>query len=169
MDVDNQTSPFLIRTHQPGDLGCIVHRHGALYSEEYNYAPHFEALVARIAADFIDNLDETRERCWIAERHGTFLGCVMLVKDTNQLDTAKLRVLLVEPAARGLGVGRTLVQTCVTFAKEAGYRRLVLWTQSDLVGARKLYKNAGFAMVQEEGHPCFSKGAVGESWELSLQ
>jgi GNAT superfamily N-acetyltransferase len=167
--VHGPDTPFSVRTHRPGDLGYIVHRHGALYSKEYNYAPAFEALVARIAADFIDNFDAAKERCWIAERDGTFLGCVMLVQDPSQTNTAKLRILLVEPTARGLGVGRSLVRHCVEFAKQAGYRRIVLWTQSDLLAARKLYTAEGFVMVRKDSHiASFTSGANSEHWELDL-
>lgn len=170
MAANSQEPSFSIRTHRPGDLGYIVSRHGALYSQEYNYAPQFEALVARVAADFIDNFDSKRERCWIAEKNGAFLGSVVVAKDPARSDTAKLRLLLVEPEARGLGLGKTLVRMCVAFAAKAGYRRMWLWTQSDLLAARKLYKTEGFQRVCEEASsvPLFTPGARSENWELEL-
>lgn len=172
MSADRTEPAFTIRAHRPGDLGYIVSRHGALYSQEYNYAPQFEAMVARIAADFIENFDSKRERCWIAEKDEMFLGCVMVARDSTRSDTAKLRVLLVEPAARGLGLGKTLVRMCIAFAEDAGYRRLVLWTQSHLLAARDLYKAEGFRQVeQEDGEiqvPPFTTGAISENWELEL-
>jgi DNA-binding MarR family transcriptional regulator/N-acetylglutamate synthase-like GNAT family acetyltransferase len=159
-------APYLLRTHQPGDMGWVVHRHGAIYAREWGYNAEFEALVARICADFLDHFDPSGERCWIAERHGAIVGSVFVVRKSKTV--AKLRLLLVEPAARGLGIGRRLVDECVRFARDAGYRTLTLWTQSDLDAARSLYKQAGFRRVHKEAHHSFGKDLVAETWELTL-
>jgi DNA-binding MarR family transcriptional regulator/N-acetylglutamate synthase-like GNAT family acetyltransferase len=159
--------PYLLRPHQPGDIGWVIHRHGALYAQEYGYDESFEALVAEIAARFVQRFDPARERCWIAERDGEIVGSVFLVRKTKTV--AKLRLLLVEPHARGLGIGRRLIDECVRFARRAGYRKLTLWTQSDLDAARHLYTQAGFRRVHEERHESFGKHLVAETWELPLQ
>ena len=161
--------PFVLRTHRPGDIGWIIHRHGALYYEEYGWDERFEALVANIGADFINNYDPESERCWIAEKDGKFLGCIMLVKDrSSKGDAAKLRLLLVEPSARGLGVGRSLVRQCTEFARQVGYTRIVLWTNSVLTSARRLYAAEGYQHIQSEEHESFGFKLVGESWQLKL-
>jgi N-acetylglutamate synthase-like GNAT family acetyltransferase len=144
----------------------VIHCHGALYAQEYGYDERFEALVAQIAAQFVQRFDAKRESCWIAERDGTIVGSVFLVSKSRT--TAKLRLLLVEPQARGLGIGRRLVDECVRFARRAGYRKLALWTQSDLYAARHLYAQAGFRRVSEEPHESFGKKLVAETWELTL-
>jgi len=158
--------PVVLRLPQPGDLGWVVHRHGALYAQEYGYDERFEALVAQIAAEFVQNFDRKRERCWIAEKDGEIVGSVMLVKKSPTV--AKLRLLLVEPSARGLGLGRRLISECVNFARQAGYKKITLWTQSELHAARHLYKQAGFRLVETRKHRDFGNMSVAEIWDLSL-
>lgn len=160
--------PYILRPHRPGDMGWVVQRHGALYAQEYGWDERFEALVAHITADFIDNFDPQRERCWIADCQGESLGCVFLIKDEKHQDTARLRLLLVEPSARGLGLGRTLVQQCSSFARQAGYRRITLWTNSVLDAARHIYQNEGYRLIGEDPHHSFGKALVGQNWELDL-
>lgn len=160
--------PYLLRTHQPGDMGWVVYRHGVLYSQEYHYDERFEALVAEIVADFIDNFDPKRERCWIAERDGERLGSVFVVRKSATI--AKLRLLLVEPSARGLGIGKRLVQECVRFARQVGYKKMILWTQSELKAARGIYEKAGFKLFKQQSHESWSrKDLVSEVWELKLK
>jgi DNA-binding MarR family transcriptional regulator/GNAT superfamily N-acetyltransferase len=159
--------PYLLRPHQPGDMGWVVHRHGVLYSQEYGYDERFEALVAEIVAEFIQHFDHRRERCWIAEREGEVVGSVFLVKKSKAV--SKLRLLLVEPSARGLGIGRRLVSECVRFARQVGYRKMMLWTQSELGAARHLYKLAGFHLIRKEAHQSWGRDdLVSETWELKL-
>lgn len=158
--------PYLLRPHQPGDMGWIVHRQGLLYAQEYGYDEQFEALSAKIVAKFIQHLNPKRERCWIAEKDGEVVGSVFLVAQTKAL--SKLRLLYVEPSARGLGIGSRLVAECLRFARQAGYKKMVLWTQSDLDAARHIYKKAGFRVVGKKRHHSFSKDLIAETWELSL-
>jgi GNAT superfamily N-acetyltransferase len=158
--------PFALRPPRPGDFGWVVSRHGALYAAEYGFDMRFEGLVAEVVATFVKNLDAERERCWIAEKDGAPVGSVFLVRDGEA--QAKLRLLLVEPAARGLGVGHRLVNECIDFARAAGYRTLTLWTQSILVAARRIYAQSGFRLVRSAPHKGFGYPLVGEDWELTL-
>ena len=157
---------YLLRPHQSGDIGWVVHRQGVLYAQEYGYDEQFEALAAEIVAKFIQDYDAKRERCWIAEKDGEVVGSVFLTAKSRT--TAKLRLLYVEPAARGLGIGSRLVSECVRFARQARYKKMVLWTQSELDAARHIYKQAGFRAVEKKRHHSFSKNLVAETWELSL-
>jgi len=159
-------APYVLRPHQPGDMGWVVHRHGAMYAQEWGYNEEFEALVARIVADFLDNFDPKRERCWMAEKDGAIVGSVFVVSKSKTV--AKLRLLAVEPSARGLGIGRRLVDECVRFARGAGYRTLTLWTHSQLAAARRLYQDAGFTRTHHERHHSFGKDLVDEIWDLRL-
>jgi DNA-binding MarR family transcriptional regulator/GNAT superfamily N-acetyltransferase len=153
-----------LRRHRPGDMGWVVHRHGALYAKEYGYSDKFEALVARIVADFIDHLDPARERCWIAERDGQIVGSVFLVRKTDSV--AKLRMLYLEPSARGLGLGRRLVDECIAFARKAGYEKITLWTQNSLQAARHIYQATGFVLKGSKRHSDFGPREMAETWEL---
>ena len=155
-----------LRGLRPGDLGWIAQRHGEIYAREYGWASSFEAFVARIAADYLDKHQPGRENAWIAEVHGQRAGCVLCVRADD--DTAQLRVLLVEAWARGHGLGARLVDECVRFARDSGYRKLVLWTNDILVAARRIYLAAGFELVREESHHSFGKDLVGQYWELRL-
>ena len=157
---------YAIRTHQPGDLGWIVRMHGALYASEYGYDSRFEAVVARIAADFLDRFDATGERCWIAEIDGENVGSVCLVRKSATV--AKLRLLIVDPRARGLGIGRRLVDECIRFARQAGYRKITLWTHGHLAAARAIYQSCGFQCVQRTRSKTFGKRLVDETWELRV-
>jgi DNA-binding MarR family transcriptional regulator/GNAT superfamily N-acetyltransferase len=162
----NGIPKIALRSHRPGDMGWVVERHGALYWQEYGWDESFEALVAGIVAKFIGHLDRKRERCWIAEVEGQRVGCVFCVKKSKTV--AKLRLLLVEPQARGLGIGARLVDECISFARAAGYRKLTLWTNDVLVAARRIYESAGFVLVESERHRSFGKALVGQNWTLRL-
>ena len=165
LEKKNETKVTL-RGHRPGDMGWVIGAHGRLYAQEFGWDERFEALVAEIAASFIKDFDQRRERCWIAEIGGQPVGCVFLVKQSKTV--AKLRLLIVEPKARGMGLGRRLVQECITEARRKGYRKLVLWTQSNLAAARAIYRKTGFQKVKEQKHAEFGIKLTGEYWELAL-
>ncbi len=158
--------PFYLRHHEAGDMGWVIHQHGLLYSQEYRWDESFEALVAQICADFINNYDPQKERCWIAEMQGERVGSIFCVKASEEV--AKLRLLLVVPKARGLGLGTRLVKECIRFAKRAGYQKLTLWTNDVLVEARKIYEKHGFKLVDEAHHHSFGHDLVGQNWDLIL-
>jgi DNA-binding MarR family transcriptional regulator/GNAT superfamily N-acetyltransferase len=162
----SERAAFLLRSHRVGDIGWVISRQGVAYAEEYGWDIGYEALVAEICAQFIRNYDAAREHCWIAEVDGEPVGSIFLVKATDEI--AKLRLLQVEKKARGLGVGRALVEQCIQGARERGYSRMTLWTQSILVAARGIYKTAGFKLVKEEKHHSFGADLVGETWEMDL-
>jgi GNAT superfamily N-acetyltransferase len=158
--------PAILRGPRPGDLGWVVQSHGSLYAREYGFDSSFEGLVADIAAKFLAAFDASRERCWIADIDGVQVGSVFLVRHTD--DVAKLRLLLVDPAGRGQGLGRRLVGECIAFARQCGYRKITLWTQSILLAARKIYQDAGFELVASEPHRSFGQSLIGETWEREL-
>jgi DNA-binding MarR family transcriptional regulator/GNAT superfamily N-acetyltransferase len=155
-----------LRDPRPGDMGWVVQSHGSLYASEYGFDSSFEGLVAEIAAKFLASFDASRERCWIADIDGVQVGSVFLVRHTD--DVAKLRLLLVDPAGRGQGLGQRLVAESIAFARQCGYRKITLWTQSILVAARKIYQDAGFVLVATEPHRSFGQSLIGETWERKL-
>src|SRR5215207_157199 len=165
-DISTTPRPAVLREPRPGDMGWVVLSHGALYAREYGFDSSFEGLVAEIAAKFLASFDASRERCWIADIEGTQVGSIFLVRRSD--DVAKLRLLLVDPAGRGQGLGHRLVAECISFASACGYRRVTLWTQSILVAARKIYQDAGFKLVATEPHRSFGQSLIGETWELEL-
>ncbi len=155
--------PAILRDPRPGDMGWVVQSHGSLYAREYGFDSSFESLVAEIVAKFLASFDASRERCWIAELDGAQVGSVFLVRHSD--DVAKLRLLLVDPAGRGQGLGQRLVAECMSFARQCGYRKITLWTQSILVAARRIYQDAGFVLVGSEPHRSFGQSLIGETWE----
>jgi DNA-binding MarR family transcriptional regulator/GNAT superfamily N-acetyltransferase len=160
--------PYILRPHQPGDMGWVVHRHGVLYNQEYGWDERFEALVAKVVARFIQSYDARRERCWIAEKDGENVGSVFLVRHPDRPGVARLRLLLVEPKARGLGIGGRLVRECTRFACQCGYRTITLWTNSVLDSARRIYEGEGYRLVREESHHSYGADLVGQDWELDI-
>jgi GNAT superfamily N-acetyltransferase len=162
----HQRAPFLLRSHRVGDMGWVTSRQGIAYAEEYGWDVSYEALVAEICAQFIRAYDPSREYCWIAEVEGQAVGSVFLVRASDKV--AKLRLLMVEKKARGLGVGRALVEQCIRGAREKGYAKMTLWTQSCLLAARGIYQQSGFRKVAEEKHRSFGVDLVGETWEMEL-
>lgn len=167
-------APYLLRPPRPGDLGWVISRHGAIYAHEYQWDITFEGLVAQIVGHYVEHFDARREACWIAERNAQNVGCVFLVQarddktDKPERGVAQLRLLIVEPGARGLGIGARLVSECERFARDAGYKRIKLWTQSTLTAARAIYAQAGYQLVSSEPHRSFGADLVGEMWELAL-
>jgi DNA-binding MarR family transcriptional regulator/N-acetylglutamate synthase-like GNAT family acetyltransferase len=158
--------PYILRTHQPGDMGWVIARHGVLYAREHGWDDTFEALVAEICAEFLKKFDPKKERCWIAEQDGENVGCIFLVKKTATV--AKLRLLIVEPTARGSGIGRRLVSECVRHARQVGFKKMTLWTQSHLHPARRLYEEAGFRLTKSWAVNSWGKDMVSETWDLDL-
>lgn len=167
LEPSDAAAPITFRPHRTGDLGWIAHRQGLLYAQEFGWDETYEALAAKILADFVLKFDATRERCWVAEQDRAILGGVFLVKEDDR--TARLRLLYVEPEARGTGLGRRLVSECTKFAREVGYSRIVLWTQSILSGARRIYLTEGYRLVKSEPHTSFGHDLTGETWELDLR
>jgi DNA-binding MarR family transcriptional regulator/GNAT superfamily N-acetyltransferase len=165
---EHSKPPFVLRPHRAGDMGWVVHREGIVYTEEYGWDGTFEGLVAEIVSQFLAGFDPKHERCWIADVRGESAGHIFLVKHPEEPHTAKLRLLFVEPSARGMGLGRALVGECVGFARAAGYRKIVLSTQSILLAAHRIYQSAGFHLVSEEAHRSFGKDLIGQTWELNL-
>jgi DNA-binding MarR family transcriptional regulator/GNAT superfamily N-acetyltransferase len=159
-------TPYLLRQHEPGDMGWIVHRQAILYAEEYGWDGTYEGLAAEIVAQFIKNYDPKRERAWVAEKNGERVGAVFVVEESEEI--AKLRLLHVEREARGLGIGMRLVEECIRFARQAGYQKMRLWTQSILHAARGIYKKTGFQIVHKQNHHSFGKDLTAETWELNL-
>ncbi|MGH6666063.1 MAG: bifunctional helix-turn-helix transcriptional regulator/GNAT family N-acetyltransferase [Pseudolabrys sp.] len=157
---------YILREPRPGDLGWIVSRHAELYAQEYGWVEPFEGLCAQIVADFVSKYDPARERCWIAELNGENVGTVMLVKDSDEV--ARIRLLLVDPNGRGIGLGARLVDECVRFARSAGYKKITLWTHSVLTAARHIYEKAGFKLTSSEPRHSWSQDVVAEFWDLEL-
>ncbi len=161
-----EASSYILRSHQPGDIGWVTHRQGRLYAEEYGWDETYEGLVAEILAAFVKNFDQKRERAWIVEMDGAIVGSVFLVKQSDEV--AKLRLLYVEPSARGHGIGTRLVEECIAFARGKGYRTMTLWTNDILASARHIYEGHGFKLISQGRHKSFGKDLVGQTWELTL-
>jgi DNA-binding MarR family transcriptional regulator/GNAT superfamily N-acetyltransferase len=162
-----EPAPYVLRMHQPGDMGWVVNRHGALYAREYNWGPLFEALIAEIVARFLREFDASRERCWIAEKDGRNVGSIFLVKTEDEA-VGQLRLLLVEPEARGFGIAKRLVSECVAFGREVGYRRIILLTEANLYAAQHIYEQVGFRLAREQEHRHFGVPGLERVWEMSL-
>ena len=162
----DETYSYVLRQPEPGDMGWVVQSNGTLYAQEYAWDENYEALVAQIVADFVKNIDPKKERCWIAEKDGENVGSVFLVKESDEV--ARLRLLIVDPKARGLGIGKRLVDECTRFARRAGYKKITLWTNSVLLAARSIYQKAGYELAKSESHHSFGHDLVGETWELTL-
>jgi DNA-binding MarR family transcriptional regulator/GNAT superfamily N-acetyltransferase len=167
-DEGDGAATYLLRPHRPGDMGWVVQQHGVLYAQEYGWDETFEALVAEIVAGFIRHFDPERERCWIIERDGENVGSVFLMAHREREGVGQLRLLLIEPSARGLGLGRRLVEECTRFARQVGYHTVTLWTNDVLVSARRIYEAAGFHLVHEERHQSFGQDLVGQTWEMNV-
>ena len=163
------TQGVFIRTYRVGDIGWAIERHAQLYAEEYHWNEEFEALVAKLLAEFANDHDPAKERLWIAELEGERVGCVFVVRNEEDPSAAQLRCLLIDPKGRGLGIGKQLVAECVAFARSAGYRKIMLWTNDLLIAARKIYLAAGFVLVKEEPHHSFGHDLVGQIWSLELR
>jgi DNA-binding MarR family transcriptional regulator/GNAT superfamily N-acetyltransferase len=157
---------YVLRAPRPGDFGWVVARHATFYFERHGWREPFEGMCAQIVADFANNGDARRERCWIAERNGEPVGSIFVVRETDEV--ARMRLLLVDPAAQGLGIGAALVDACIAFAREAGYKRLTLWTHQVLTGARKIYQRKGFTLTESKPHESWGVPVVGETWDLDL-
>jgi DNA-binding MarR family transcriptional regulator/GNAT superfamily N-acetyltransferase len=164
----HSAEPFILRSHRVGDMGIVVSQQALLYAREYGWDERFEALVAKIAAQFIEEFDPALERCWIAERGGEVVGSVFLVKSHDEKDAAKLRMLYVDPKVRGMGIGNRLVEECLRFARECRYRKITLWTQSILLAARHIYERHGFRLTRRWQHNDFGFNLTGETWDLEL-
>ena len=158
---------YILRSPEPGDLGWVVQSNGTLYAQEYGWDENYEALVAGIVAEYVKNFDPKKERCWIAEKDGENVGAVFLVRETDEV--ARLRLLIVDPKARGLGIGKRLVDECTKFARRVGYKQITLWTNSVLLAARSIYQKAGYELVKSESHHSFGQDLVGETWVLQLK
>ncbi|WQF84067.1 Putative GNAT domain, acyl-CoA N-acyltransferase [Colletotrichum destructivum] len=172
MDSPKKTSTpgdITIRTHRPGDMGYITHRHGTIYCKEFGFSERFEAYVGKITSDFLLNYDPLMERCWLAERDGAFLGCIMLIKDREAPANARLRCFLVEEAARGSGLGTRLIKLCIDMAREIGYERIALSTDKLMATARRLYTSFGFELKATKEHEDWGERQVGEIWEMRLR
>jgi len=165
---EKQARSYSLRPHRPGDMGWVVARHGVLYGEEYGWDAGIEALTAEIVANFLKNFDPAREKCWIAEIDGEPVGSVFIVREPKKDDVARLRLLIVDPKARGLGIGHRLVEECIRFAREAGYKKITLWTHAVLKGARVIYQQHGFKITEEWVHDDFGKPEPAETWDLKL-
>jgi GNAT superfamily N-acetyltransferase len=162
----DETYSYVLRQPEPGDMGWVVQSNGTLYAQEYGWDENYEALVAQIVADFVKNIDPKKERCWIAEKDGENVGSVFLVKESDEV--ARLRLLIVDPKARGLGIGKRLVDRVHTICPPSGYKKITLWTNSVLLAARSIYQKAGYELGKSESHHSFGHDLVGETWELML-